>query len=188
MAMLEATLPSRGEVEALIAACGRSRTGRRNQALLTLMWRGGLRVSEACAVPVCDVDWSTGVVRVQRGKGGKPRTSAVGATGLAVLENWRAERAKLGLRVGPLCCTLDGRPVATKYAREMVKRVARRAGIDHRVHPHALRHAFAAELVQEGASVVMVRDLLGHSSLSVTDVYLRRLGVSDAVTFAAERS
>jgi integrase len=75
--------------------------------------------------------------------------------------------------------TLEGRDVDQSYVRHLLPRLARKAGIEKRVHAHALRHAYAVELEREGATVSTIRDLLGHSSAAVTDRYLRRLGATE---------
>ena len=91
-------------------------------------------------------------------------------------------------RSAPIFCTLTGTPIDQSYVRHLLPRLATKAGIDKRVHAHGLRHAFAVDLEREGAPLSTIRDLLGHSSAAVTDRYLRRLGASDAVEFAKERS
>lgn len=175
---------TRAEVEALLKACGRSRTGHRNRALLALLWRCGLRVSEARSLEPRDVDLKRGTVRVRHGKGDRSRTVGLDALASGALEAWLRVRPAGGTA---LLCTLDGAALYSSYPRNLLKRLARRAGIDKRVHPHGLRHAYAVELVQEGASVVFVRDLLGHASIATTDGYLRGLGASPAVAFARGR-
>jgi integrase/recombinase XerD len=80
------------------------------------------------------------------------------------------------------------RQVDPSYIRHLLPRLAARAGIEKRVHAHGLRHAFAIGLEWEGATVSVIRDLLGHSSAPLTDRYLRRLGASEAVDFARARS
>jgi integrase/recombinase XerD len=71
--------------------------------------------------------------------------------------------------------------------RHLLPRLAAKAGIGKRIHAHGLRHAYAASLEREGATISMIRDLLGHSSAAVTDRYLRRLGAGEAVEFARKR-
>jgi len=152
------------------------------------MWRCGLRVSEALALGMKDVDLSGFTVTVQRGKSGRRVVGLDLGTAL-VLDQWLMSRSKL--RVGsraPLFCTLQGGTVDTSYVRHMLPRLARKAGIDKRVHAHGLRHRFAIDLIREGADLLTVRDLLGHSSASTTQVYLSRIGASDAVEFARRRS
>jgi site-specific recombinase XerD len=77
--------------------------------------------------------------------------------------------------------------IEQSYVRHLLPRLARKAGVEKRVHAHGLRHAYAVELEREGATVSTIRDLLGHSSLAVTDRYLRRIGASEAVEFARQR-
>jgi integrase len=84
-------------------------------------------------------------------------------------------------------CTLSGHAIEQSYILHLLPRLAQRAGIDKRVHAHALRHAHAVALEREGAPLSTIRDLLGHSSAATTDRYLRRLGASDAVAFARAR-
>ena len=84
-------------------------------------------------------------------------------------------RASVGLRNGPPFCTLDGDPLYAQYVRQMLRRMADRAGIEKRVHPHGLRHTFAKELRQAGVDVVTISKLLGHSSIAVTSRYLDHL-------------
>jgi Phage integrase family len=85
-------------------------------------------------------------------------------------------------------CTLADERLDQSYVRHLLPRLARRARIEKRVHAHGLRHAYAVELEREGATISTIRDLLGHSSAGVTDRYLRRLGASEAVAFARDRS
>ena len=95
----------------------------------------------------------------------------------AVLQLWLSARKASGLAANgvPLFCTLAGGELAAAQVRNMLKRRARKAGIERRVHPHALRHSHASELSDAGAPVALIQQQLGHSSLAVTDVYLRHI-------------
>jgi len=95
-------------------------------------------------------------------------------------------RARLGLRRGYLFCTLDGGRLSDSYIRSMLRRIGSKAEIEKPVHPHALRHAYAAGLAEQGTPVPTIQVLLGHSHLSTTDTYLRHVMPADAV--AASRS
>jgi site-specific recombinase XerD len=176
----------RREVEALLAGCGSSPTGRRDRALLTLLWRSGLRISEALALRPADVNLLAGTVRVLRGKGGTARTVALDALARSAVEGWLAVRPA---GRGPLFCPVSkpGQPVKSNHVRNRLRRLAARAGIEKRVHPHALRHTYAVELDAEGFPLRDIRDLLGHSNASTTDTYLRGLGASSAVERAKLR-
>lgn len=182
------------EIAALLAACGSSRTGRRNRAALTLMHRGGMRCAEALGVRRQDftVDDGVAVVRVLRpkgaGRGKKPRVVALGRASTAVLEDWLAVRDELGVNgIHPLCCTLRGTVVATSYMRELLPRLARKVGIERRVHPHALRHSFAFECVMEGRPLPWISKCLGHTSLLTTQAYLDHLAPADVISGMQER-
>ena len=186
---LDADLLTRADVEKLIATCSkRAPTGRRNAALLAVLWRCGLRAGEAVALHLKDVDLTEGRLVVQHGKGGKRRVVGVDAGTAALIERWLDARQKRGIRrVAPLFCTLEGTRLDTSYLRHMIKRIALKAGIEGRVHPHGLRHRFAVDLVAEGAPITTVRDLLGHSSVATTSIYLSRIGANEAVDFARNR-
>ena len=164
---------SRDEVERLIGAVSaRSRLGARNRALLVVMYRGGLRIAEALALRVVDVDPERGTVRVMDGKGHKPRTVGLESGAMAVIQRWIEVRRAAGVRRGPLFCTLSGEPISPQAVRAVMQRAAERAGLERRVHPHGLRHTHSAEWVQERRPVTHLRDRLGHTSLAVTDRYL----------------
>jgi integrase/recombinase XerC len=156
--------------------------------MIALAWRSGLRIGEVLALRPKDVDLASGTLTVQHGKGDKRRVVGLDAGTVALVARWAEARRKLGVPSrAPLICTLDGNSVAQDYVRHLLPRLAQRAGIEKRVHAHALRHSFACELEREGAPLSTIRDLLGHSSASTTDRYLRRLGAGDAVEFARNR-
>jgi site-specific recombinase XerD len=142
---------SQAEADALIAACSAtSRTGIRNRALITVLYRAGLRISEALGLRPADVDPERGTVRVMDGKGHKPRTVGLDPGAMATIQRWADKRRQAGIRCRVLLCTLAGGPMSPQYARAMLARTAAKAGIDRGVVPHQLRHTHAAELVAEG--------------------------------------
>ena len=174
------------EVLALIDACGRGAAGKRNRALIALMWRTGLRVSEALALLPRDVELDNGRVHVLHGKGDRARTVGIDAGAVAILREWLEARRQLG--VGPrrpLFCVISqptvGEPMHTQYVRGMLKDLGVKAGIDQRVHPHALRHTHAFELFAEGTRLDFIQRQLGHSSLSVTAHYIEHLNPAEVV-------
>ena len=131
---------------------------------------------------------SRGTLVVQHGKGDKRRVVGVDAGTAALLGHWLdVHKLLVGRRDCPIFCTLRGNELNQSYVRHLLPRLARRAGIEKRVHAHALRHSFAVELEREGAPLSTIRDLLGHSSAAVTDRYLRRVGASHAIDFARRR-
>jgi integrase/recombinase XerD len=186
---LDADLLTPQDIEALMRCCSnRAPTAIRNRALIAVLWRCGLRLGEALALQLKDVDLDAGTVVVQHGKGDKRRVVGLDAGAAAVLERWLEVRKKR--RAGtstPIFCTLDGGQIDQSYVRHLLPRLAERAGLEKRVHAHALRHAYAVGLEREGAQISTIRDLLGHSSAAVTDGYLRRIGAGHAVEFAQGR-
>ena len=163
------------EVNALIRACSkRCPTGLRNRALIVLLYRTGIRVGEAVLLSPRDVDVERGTVQVLNGKGKRSRTVGLDEASLAILEHWLERRRELPgvMANSPLFCTLAGGRLSTNYARDMLRRKARKAGIPKRVHPHGLRHSHAAELAREGVPMNVIQAQLGHASLSVTSAYL----------------
>jgi site-specific recombinase XerD len=128
-----------------------------------------------------------GTVRVLRGKGKKAQTVGLDPGAMAALERWLDKRAKLGLTGRePLFCSITkgqpfGRPLYPQSVRQAVNRLAERAGIEKRVHPHGLRHAHAAELAAEGVPVNVVQRQLGHASLAVTSRYLDHIAPADLI-------
>jgi len=163
------------EAIALLKACSsRAPTGVRNRALIAVLWRCGLRISEALALELRDVDLQAGTVRVRHGKGDRSRTVGLDEQTTALLARWLDRRKKLspGARA-PIFCTLQGGRIDSSYVRRLLPRLAQKAGIERRVHAHGLRHTHAAELAREGTPINIIRDDLGHTSLAVTDRYLR---------------
>ena len=180
---LDADLLTAQEIEFLMRQCSRrAPTGVRNRALIAVLWRCGLRVGEARGLAVKDFDPDSGTLVIQRGKGGKRRVVGVDAGTVALVGRWLDVRRKRGIPGdAPLFCSLAGGPLDLSYVRHLLPRLARKAGIERRVHAHGLRHAFAVDLVRSGAPLYVVRDALGHSSVATTQVYLSRVGAHEAV-------
>ncbi len=168
-------VPTEEEVRALVRACStRAPTGLRNRALIVLMWRCGLRVGEALALEPRDVDPEAGTVRVRHGKGDRSRTVGMDDQTAAVVGRWMERRRSLGFNGHRrMLCTLDGTPVEASYVRHLLRRLGVKAGVERRLHPHGLRHAAAARMARDGTPPNVIRDFLGHSSMAVTDRYLR---------------
>jgi site-specific recombinase XerD len=178
------------EVRALIRACSnRAPTGVRNRALLVLLYRAGCRISEALRLLPKDLDRAAGTATVLRGKGGRRRTIGLDPGAFAVVERWLDVRTKLGISSrAPIICTLKGKPVASAYVRALMPRLARRAGIEKRVHAHGLRHTHAAELALEGHPMNLIQAQLGHTSLATTSRYLAHIAPAKAVAEATART
>lgn len=171
------------EVHAIIAQCSPvAPTGIRNRALLTLLYRSGLRVGEIISLRPADVNLAAHSLRVLNTKSGEPQTRGFHPTATDTLARWTDTRKTLGIRGGALFCTLHGGTIRPQYVRLMLHRISAHAGVDRRVHPHTLRHTFAWELEQAGVPVSVISDLMGHSSIAVTARYLKHLTNHQAIT------
>jgi site-specific recombinase XerD len=162
------------EVGRLFTACSsRAPTGIRNRALITVLYRAGLRVSEALALALKDIVRDACTVRVLHGKGDKARLTGIDPHSFAAIDRWIDRRKELGLaRRSRLFCTLAGKPIDTSYVRHLMKRLATKAGIERRVHAHGLRHTLASELAAERKPMNVIQAQLGHGSLATTSRYL----------------
>jgi integrase/recombinase XerD len=165
----------------LYAPSGRAPTGLRNRALIAALYGAGLRLAEALALKPTDVDLDTCSIRVLHGKGDAARTAGIDEGAVVHVARWIDARRALGIRGRVLLCTLDGGELDPRYVRAMLQRMAQRAGIDKRVHPHGLRHTHAAELEASGFTVTEIQQQLGHSSLNTTAVYLNHISPSARV-------
>lgn len=158
-------------------------TGLRNRALIALLWYCGLRVSEAVALSPRDVDLEARELRVRDGKGGRDRDLPIPAPAVELIEPWAEARPESRY----FFCTVSegahhraGEQLSTRYLHAMITRYAARAGVTKRgedngevpINPHVLRHSFATNLLSAGVHVRVLQQLLGHSSLATTEVYL----------------
>jgi site-specific recombinase XerD len=177
------------EVKSLIRACSnRAPTGIRNRALITVMYRAGLRLSEALALKPKDVDADAGTITVLHGKGDRRRVVGLDPGSMAIVLRWVEKRRTLGLTGRTqLFCTLEGRPLYASYVRTLLHRLGDRAGIEKRVHPHGLRHSMSYELMMEGVPVPIIQKQLGHASLATTQKYLDHIAPKDLVEVMARR-
>lgn len=135
----------------------------REKVLFLLLYGGGLRISEACALKWTDIHWPQKVFRI-KGKGSKERVVALPQLTLEVLTKWRKE-------AGDEDFVFGASPLNTRTAYEMVRKSGQRAGLLKPLHPHALRHSFATHLLSSGANLRVLQELLGHESLQATEKY-----------------
>ena len=177
------------EARALLEACGSSWAGLRNAALIAILWRAGLRVSEALALEPKDVDLELGTVRVLRGKGDRTRVVGLDPKACAVVHEWLEIRPWVPLSDDlPLFATREGRQVSAGYVRELLRRLATKAGILKRVHPHGLRHTMATEMRREGVDIVLIQRQLGHTNLHTTQTYLAHVAPEEVFEAVRQRS
>lgn len=146
--------------------------GRRDRAMLETMYSAGLRVSELVGLNDSDLDLTHGVVRV-RGKGRRERLSPIGSYAAQAIGNWLAVR-KLSRKPGtetPLFVNKFGRRLTTRSVGRLLEKYLAETGLDRRTTPHTLRHSFATHLLDRGADIRSVQELLGHKSLITTQIY-----------------
>src|SRR5262245_54419408 len=178
------------DVEALRAACSRrAPTGIRNRALLAVLFRSGLRISEALTLFPKDLDPVGGSLRVLHGKGDKARTAPLPSDAAEAIDRWLDARRKLGITARrPLFCTLRGEALWNSYVRALCKRLAAKAGVEKRVHPHGFRHGWAVGQVEGGTSLPAIQQLLGHASLATTATYVSHIAPAKAVAEATAKT
>jgi integrase/recombinase XerC len=147
----------------------------RDRALLELLYGAGLRVAELVSLDVRDLDLHRGDVRVM-GKGGKQRVVPLPAAARDALAAWLAARRAPGILAQPLFTALrrgsrTPRRLGARDVQRVVAGRARHGGIASRVHPHRLRHSYATHLLDMGADLREIQELLGHASLATTEKY-----------------
>ncbi len=164
------------EVARLLAAAGPGDTALslRDQALLELLYGTGARISEIVGLALDDLDRVEGLVRLD-GKGGRQRLVPVGSYALRAVEAYvvrgRPALAVAGRGTPALFLNARGGPLSRQSAWAVLKAAADRAGLTVEVSPHTLRHSFATHLLDGGADVRVVQELLGHASVTTTQIY-----------------
>jgi len=150
--------------------------GIRDKAILEIMYSSGLRRNELIELKLGDVDIKEGIVHVRKGKGGKGRVVPAGKTACKWIEKYVKEvRQKRAKRTGEdhLFLTERGESFKGHTLSELVKRYRGRMADGDRITPHSLRHACASHMLKSGASIEIVRKMLGHKRLSTTQIYTR---------------
>lgn len=148
--------------------------GLRDRAILETMYSAGLRVSELVGVNDEDLDLEQGLVRV-RGKGKRERLAPLGRYAIRALKRWLSVRqlsrqAKAGYET-PVFVNKFGNRITTRSVARMLEKYLKTTGLDLRTSPHTLRHSFATHLLDSGADIRSVQELLGHKSLITTQIY-----------------
>jgi len=172
------TLPhflSTEELDKLLRAPkGKDWQGKRDRAMLETLYSAGLRVSELVGLNDGDIDLRAGLMRV-RGKGKKERFAPLGSFALEAVETYLDARMrkwpnKTGLNVETFFNRFGGR-ITVRSAARMLEKYLKIADLDRRTSPHTLRHSFATHLLDRGADIRSVQELLGHKSLITTQIY-----------------
>ena len=143
---------------------------RQDRAMFELIYSSGLRLAELVGLDLHRVDARSGEVRVT-GKGSKERIVPVGSKALAALAGWLQVRHLVAKDDAALFVGARGARISPRVVQSRLKQLALRRGIAQRVHPHALRHSFASHVLQSSGDLRAVQEMLGHASLSTTQVY-----------------
>jgi integrase/recombinase XerC len=148
--------------------------GARDRAMLEVLFSTGVRVSELVDLDFAEVDFQTQVIRV-RGKGKKQRTTPIGPTAIAAINKY-LELRRMDPRAGSfdqqaLFVNKHGQRLSTRSVRRKLDKYLTEAGLDPSISPHTLRHSFATHMLANGADLRSVQELLGHQSLSTTQIY-----------------
>ena len=150
------------------------RLGLRDRAILETMYSAGLRVSELVGTNEGDLDWQGGLVRV-RGKGRRERLAPLGSFAIKALRRWFQAReispSESRGAAAPVFLNKFGRRLTTRSVARMLEKHLQASGLDRRTTPHTLRHSFATHLLDRGADIRSVQELLGHKSLVTTQIY-----------------
>jgi integrase/recombinase XerC len=145
-------------------------TAWRDRLAMELLYGGGLRVSELAGLTYGAIDLETGVARVL-GKGRRERLCPLGRVATAVLRKFREEFARAAAPTSLVLVNADGRPTGVREVQLLLKRHLAQAGLPLDLTPHKLRHSYATHLLNAGADLRLVQELLGHSQLATTQVY-----------------
>jgi integrase/recombinase XerC len=149
-------------------------SGLRDRAILETMYSSGLRVSELVGLSLEDIDFPGSLIRV-RGKGRKERLSPLGSYAQKALKNWLTKRKPdpKGSKNDTQAVFLNrfGRRLTSRSVGRMLEKCLKQCGLDQRTSPHTLRHSFATHLLDRGADIRSVQELLGHKSLITTQIY-----------------
>jgi tyrosine recombinase XerC len=141
--------------------------GLRDKAILETFYSTGIRISELVGLDIADVDFIGGIVKVM-GKGKKERIVPIGEKAIAAIRAYLDKRKK---QADTLFLNKSGQRITTRGVRNIVKKYIRLASIKQGVSPHTLRHSFATHLLNRGADLRSVQELLGHANLSTTQIY-----------------
>ncbi len=146
----------------------------RDKAMLEVLYSSGIRVSELVELEMSDLDLQEGILRV-RGKGRKDRLTPIGSQALNAIKHYfelrNADHRISAQHAGRVFLNKHGKPLSTRSVRRKLDKYLVSAGLDPGISPHTLRHSFATHLLNNGADLRSVQELLGHQSLSTTQVY-----------------
>ena len=145
-------------------------TSWRDRLVMELLYGAGLRVSELCTLTYSDIEFASGSARIM-GKGGKERICPLGEVCMAVLGRWQNQFSKNPAPRDRVVTGSRGQPLGPREVQLMLKRYLALADLPSDITPHKIRHSYATHLLNAGADLRLVQELLGHASLSTTQIY-----------------
>ena len=154
-------------IESAFAKNEKDERGLRDRAVLETFYSTGMRISEVVGLSIADIDFIGGIVKVM-GKGKKERIVPIGETAIAAIRGYLKKRKK---QAEALFLNKNGRRITARGTRNIVVKYIRLAGIKQGVSAHTFRHSFATHLLNRGADLRTVQELLGHANLSTTQIY-----------------
>jgi len=177
------------EIVAVMRQAGQGLHGARTRGLIVVLWRAGLRISEALELAEPGLDPGRGAILVRAGKGGKRREVGMDDWGWEQLRPWLEHRPEMP--IGALFCVVNGptrgRPWSASAVRSQLRQLALRAGLRRRFAPHQLRHAHAVEMAREGMPLNVIQRQLGHADLGVTSIYLQGIDNREVISAVHSR-
>jgi len=154
-------------IESALPKDNRDELGLRNRAILETFYSSGLRISELVGLSLDDLDFISGIIKA-KGKGKKERVVPVGDIALTAIRKYLDQRKK---QSNAVFLNKNGKRISTRGVRDVVEKYLKSAGIQRGVSPHTFRHSFATHLLDRGADLRTVQELLGHANLSTTQIY-----------------
>jgi integrase/recombinase XerC len=169
---------SEDSLDKLLGAPANDEAGLRDRAILEMLYSAGLRVSELTGLDMSDLDLDAGIATI-RGKGKKERLAFFGSKSLMAIKDWLQARqallaeknGKIGKRSGAVFLNKHATRLTSRSVGRLLEKYLAQVGMDRRTSPHTLRHSFATHLLDHGADIRSVQELLGHSSLATTQIY-----------------
>jgi integrase/recombinase XerD len=153
------------------AVSGASLLKLRDKAIIEILYSTGLRLSELAGLDIADIDLDAGILRVEKGKGGRERLAVMNPEAVSAVKTYLKCRRKTRNETNALWINTKGDRLSGQWIRIILIRAAKKTGVTTKSHPHAWRHGLATSLLRQGANIVEVQRFLGHVSIRSTQIY-----------------